>query len=517
MSDTTLLRKPLLKIGETYCAPQGTLKVTPNRAHRWVDKFQEMKNDNFSFPVPWGHKLSAMPFREDVNDQEWQEAVERRQQEEARWNATYVDDLKIEKEKDGEFLVAYMSAPPGWEVCPTRDALINQRDGTMVKEVSAAFGNWRDNHSQLHKDILVHVALCTRPIAYGAGGFKKADQQMRTLSSGPNSVEYSFTLSSGGGLAMPKNKLDDDMDDLDAGPKDAKPKDSKPKDAMPAGNSDEDIPYKPDDEMDDLDEPAPVDGGDKGLSPEPVEKPLDPEPAPIDPTPASTPMVGPNHNRTKELVGLLNTAGLTLPGDTDSSNFEERLWVLMHMIINQGGRFEMPDSGSQDAAAKPPATGTSGDNAPPAAEPPPVMMSNITDPRLKRSLERDQKRMRKEVSTICSTLKELGCPVYLCDREEAGASLIQLSFTPSGDIKLPARLRGLRLVQEFIQAMRGGGRRSQDPSIKTLSNQPASGAKPQANPLAIAGTRSKPGADPEVVAAMRVGAGSETGASYSKN
>ena len=42
--------------------------------------------------------------------------------------------------------------------------LINPRDGTRVREVSAGIGNWRDGKGVVHKDVIRHVALCTLPV-----------------------------------------------------------------------------------------------------------------------------------------------------------------------------------------------------------------------------------------------------------------------------------------------------------------------------------------------------------------
>lgn len=516
-----LLRKPLLKIGDRYSAPQGDLLATPKRARHWVEKFNQLKAENFSFPVPWGHKLTALPRQESCTKAQWQAAIERRLQEESRWNASYIEQLDIEHTPEGDFVMLSMRPPPGYKVCPTTNALINERDGTTIKEISGAWGNFRDGKNRVHKDILIHAALCTRPVWANQAGFEMASDGPTMLSA--TTVEYSFCLSSSGALAMDKKK--------------------KPGDDM----MDEDEQYVPDDELDDLpEEDAPLDDlgdlpGDKPLD-KPLDDlpkddlPLDAPPLDVPPVDVVAPVVPPvepakpmGPDRAKEALRLFGEMGLALPPDTNESNLIERLIIALTVAQNMGARFQKDDS-NPDELPPPPASATSGQDAPPTPEPPPMMMSTITHmlsqipdagvrEKTRKTYEREQARMRKDVRAIAAEIKELGCPAHLADDLAEGGATIMLSFTPGGDIRLPRKLGELRAIRRVLREMRHGPRKPPAAKImKTLSTKTTI-TEPPENPL-MAGARQRLAVNrPEgaVYNAMLAGAASETGATLNGN
>ena len=401
----------LVPVGRHH-APQGVVEVTPERSRRWVEMFNRLKADGVRFPMPWGHRLSAIPEEGECTDEEYEAALEQRAAEEARWNATYIDDLHTD---DAGNLILRACPPPGYSVCPHTKSLINARDGTRISELSAGIGDWRDGRGRQHKDIIIHAALVPLPVVAGQDGFSLATGP-RTLGT---SVTYKQTLSTGSrSMAKTKDDIDDETPDLTP--------------------ETEETP-----ETDDV---SPED--DYELPPEETEPeaPELPEPEP------ETPPVM-NNDLVDQLVSLLQQAGLPLPENTNPTNLIERMVTALTVALGMGAKFEHDDSDSTPEGVQPPATAQSGL---PQPEAPPMMMStlSIKDPAMKRMAEREQKRMQNDIRAAWAECTEYGCPVHIADDEAAKASRVMLSLnSKTGKPQLPAALARAQLVLKIFRAM----------------------------------------------------------------
>lgn len=418
-----LLRKKLLPTGE-YIAPQGVYSSEPNRARQQVEKFRQLKAEGYKFPIPWGHRLSAVPQYGTVSSAEYQNALEQRAFEEARYNAGYVEDLDIDE--DGTLQIT-LPAPPGYRVDHTSGDLVNEADGTRVREVSGAFGDWTDGKGRTHKDILIHAALCVRPV-WGTNqpGFELATGNQTTLATG--SVRYTHTLSTRvGGSSMAKEEDDLDLEGLD----------------------------------DDASEP-----GTESEPAEDLEAPDDVEPVKVK-----------NPDMFEQAIGLLNQAGLQLPGHITEENFCEHLITALTQAISMGAKFERADSKDE----VPPPVQTQTTDQPPSPEAPPIMMATVakqstarlaeyglqkirpimlsTDdmsPREKVWAEKESRRTSKRIAGIYRECRDKwGLPKHIADREAAKCTVVQLSFLPNGDVVPPPDLHTAILVREILQTFAG--------------------------------------------------------------
>lgn len=472
----SLLRKKLIVPGEWH-APQGKYVSTRKRSERQVAKFRELKNEGVLFEVPWGHRLSAYPRYGEITEEQWRENQE---SERARFNASYVEDLEVDPVDGG--LIVSMKPPPGYKLDPKTGNLVNETDHTVIREVSGAFGNWIDGQNRFHDDILLHAALCVKPVVAGMPGFHFSTGPV--MLSGGGRVEYLYTLSTGGAA----------MDDFDDDDKKKKKK----------GNADKpelDAPELPPE--DDFYEPE-----------EPME-PKVPEPTPVDDEPIGIPK--PKRDCVKKLLPLLVEAGLPMDEDvTDPEELCERLATILGFAVSHGMRFEREDKENDEQPA-PGATGMAGGPAP-APEQPPIMMSlgQIKDPLTKRMFEREQERMRRDVATTWREISELGCPVWIANREMAKGQHVQLSLNAkTGKIPLPVQIAKARLVKEILQAQQGIIKQPKPGVIAAMATH-------EENPAAAAKAphqRVAPGkqVDPDIKAALRAGATVATGIDFSKN
>ncbi len=521
MPGTELLRKPLLKLGGFYHAPQERFDATNiKRAERWVKKFREMKAEGFKFPVPWGHHLSAVPCEpgQMATDQErdnYRRAIERRNFETSRYNATYIEDVDIDHTPEGDFFVVCVPPPPGYKYSPSTNSLINESDGTSIAEVSGAWGNYKDGQGRTHKDILIHAALCTYPVWSGQKGFELSNPSAPTTLSGLGNVEFTFTLSSAGSIKMAKNKSNDDMpmddeedlaymDDADDSGDDMDDADDESGTASPAvGDVPEEVPEE-----------------DASLDTPPVDTMVQPDGA-VDEVAAPIPMAGAGTasgpDKAKEVVRMFGEMGLALPPQTDASNLLDHLYIALMVAQNMGAKFEKNEPDDAAAAAAAPATAMTGQEAPPTAEPAPTMMSGPTqvlfeqlDPRLQKAYAKQHRQMKKEYAEICEEIKGLGCPVFKADEYASRVSTVTLSLTKTGEPKLPVRLMGLRMVRDVLRAMKHGPKKSK--RTTTLSAHPKT-TRPT-NPVEIAARirDSKGTLDAEGMNWLRAGASSGSGA-----
>lgn len=429
-----LFRCKLLRAGD-YCAPQGVYTANADSMRRQVKAFRKLKSEGYKFPVPWGHRLSAIPSRDEVDPGVYQQALEQRAFEEARWNAGYVEDLDIDQDGD---LTLTLPAPPGYKVDAQTGDLVNEADGTRIREVSGAFGNWTDGKGRTHRDILIHAALCVRPVMGGQNGFELATaKQPVTLATGIV-VNYRSlsTRIEGTSMADKKKKSDDDMDIDD----------------MDLSETDNDSPAEPD-------EPNP---------PAPKEEP-EPEPEP---------KVKVNQSdMLDKLLALLNQAGLTMPDHTSEDNLIEHLITALTVAVSMGAKFEKSDNPDANQPAQ-----ASTEQPPQPEAPMPMMMATtiagMTDAELSKygvqrigvtmlstnamtdrektwaNSQRDA--VRKKIAAIYKQCRDkYGLFPDIAQREMAKASSVQLSFLPNGDYLHPAALDAALVVREILRRQLG--------------------------------------------------------------
>jgi len=432
--------KPLITVGK-HVAPScdpltGKLclkeeNVTPGRIAHFVDAFKRLHSQGINFPVPFGHKLMALPEERFDDDEEFRQILEKANESKILGNAGFIEDMRVSPKGDLEYA---MYPPPGFSVCQETNDLINPSTGNRIREVSAGIGNWRDGKGQLHKDIIVHAALCTMPVVAGMGRFTANSGSMTTLSAG-DSIEFTCwlsTLTGGQSVAIKDKKKKPGDEDLD------------------------DVIDTPEEDDDDIFEDENGEGLNDAVEP-PAEEVVAPLDEPVEPLPTDlTPPKTTNPDHVHACIDMLTTAGLPLPPDTDEGNFFERLLTALTVVAGMGGKFELADQQTTNETQPPPAAGSS--EQPPQPEAPPTMMSldAIVDRTARRFAKDKQKQVRKELAQAWEGLKRLGCPVDICNREIAKVTQVQLSLnTATQRLRLPSQVGKVRIVQEILSRISG--------------------------------------------------------------
>ncbi len=297
---------PLVPVGRFF-APQGEVVVSPQRVNHWVKSHQKITTKRYKVPEPWGHQLEAVP----ADDKMAMRFAK------SRWNAGFVN--RLEQDAKTGALVVVGEVPPGYSIEKDKAGnetgrLVNEKDHTVISEMSAGIGNWRDGTGEVHRDVIVHAAFCTLPVVGGQPGFTSTlstdGSELLTATLATDGVEYLYTLGSRGEM----------MDD------DKKPGKDKPKsDDKP----DMDIPPTSD-----------LDTGD--VSP----IPLDPAPMPApQPMASNLPMAIPDAQKVNDVVGLFAAMGLTLPTDTNPQSFMQNLSVALTTLAAIGYKLCPPNQG----------------------------------------------------------------------------------------------------------------------------------------------------------------------------
>jgi hypothetical protein len=331
-------RMPLVCLG-THQAPQQSVNVTPERAHHWIESHRQITAERNKIPMPWGHQLKAVPYGD----------ADARRYAMARWNAGSVVDLEFDPATG--WVDAIATVPPGYEV-ETDGAgkltgrLVNPTDHTVIEEMSAGIGNWKDGKGKVWRDIIVHAALCTLPVVAGQPGVTAAlsadPDALLDATMGTDGVEYLYTL----GTAT----MADDKDPAKK-PKADKPADAPPDKPKAAGLGD----LESDLGMDDLPPVPPTEGL-------PTEMPA----APAAATPTPLPSVSPDAQAITDCLSYATALGLPMPADTTPQNFTERLKVAMSTAAALGFKLMNPQQSQQQPDAQI-QTGTEGAQPDPMA------------------------------------------------------------------------------------------------------------------------------------------------------
>jgi hypothetical protein len=139
--------------------------ITPARVQKWAAEHASLRG-LWDFPVTWGHLSGGLPESRLATPQD--DEIRRRSVS----NAGYIRELipvgggGLDAvvdcpglDLDGGNLVTWVRGPDGTEV------------KTAIKDVSIAFGSWRDGKGVLHDDIIRHIAITPLPVIPGQRGF----------------------------------------------------------------------------------------------------------------------------------------------------------------------------------------------------------------------------------------------------------------------------------------------------------------------------------------------------------
>jgi hypothetical protein len=326
----SLYKKKLAEPG-IFMSAQGEVVITPERIDHWEKSLNNLRKEGFNFPVPWGHKLQAVPDENDPFASEEQLA---------RWNSGNID--RLEKDKDGSlWMIAH--TPPGYKVDQDSQRLVNEKDGTVVTDVSPGIGNWVDGQGRVHKDIILHAALCTHPVQHNQTGFMNAvagslPEGTRLLSTA-GKVEITCLLQTKG-LAM---DLEDEKKSKKPVGKEDKEHEEPDADNM-GGESDGDADNEVEaevevDEMDPTADPKLPKMPDGSDAPEP--KMPEKEESEIVPTAKLDEYVG-------QLKDEMAKLGQPLMDDTDRNNVVERVLMALKHAANNGASLSGSKVGGDD-------------------------------------------------------------------------------------------------------------------------------------------------------------------------
>lgn len=372
--------------------------VEEKRAKHWISEFSKLKGLGYKFPVPWGHRVDAIPSEAIYLSQLTRE----NEGEFARHNASYIE--KIDADKDGVWFEA--EVPPGYKV--KNGSLVNEKDGTRAADFSAGIGSFMDNKGEWHQDIILHAAIV--PLAVCSN-----NHQVTTALSSNKNVKFSCTLSA--------NQRSKSM------------KDEKEKET-PAEESPEEVFDNEDVEAEakDKDEPE------VSAAPAEVESNVEMQ------------SEGQGDDDFREVTKILRDMGLDVPQDLAEADGWKWLCTALRVAASMGAKFVKPNDEMDESKEFEKST----EQEPEVnAENPPVLMSSITDPMTKKLAQKEQDRMRNELKETWEKAQRLGCPSHIASRESAKTNTVFLSMNAkTGNFLTPSALSKAKLVTEILEKIK---------------------------------------------------------------
>jgi hypothetical protein len=163
------VRKELLKLGKHH-AKGGTLNATREWAEAKVKQTNDLIAKGIKPPVAWGHTSTAMPLDPTKREDE-------QKFHSSKFKAGDLVGLELEGDK-----IFFQAEVPGVKRIDEHGNLIHdveingETKEAAISEVSGGFWDWTDGQGELHKDALIHVALCPLPVSAGQTGFQPAPQ-----------------------------------------------------------------------------------------------------------------------------------------------------------------------------------------------------------------------------------------------------------------------------------------------------------------------------------------------------
>jgi hypothetical protein len=284
------------------------------------------KAAGYEIPTPWGHKLKAVPH--DPAD------PYRLDEEISRWNAGYVEASAGRADRRAVHAGPRPARLPGGQGPP---GLVNDRDGTVIREVSPGFGDMIDGQGREHHDVLFHVALCTHPVLPGQPGFEPGGTaarrpSVRFMSAAGRITRLQF-LASPGGKAMADADDDKKGKKKDAGGPTGDPPIEPDGSAGPGSDAPKVTDVAPTDAPPDVAPAAPE-------APEPALDPTLAAPEPADP--AGLGQVGFTPTQVEQVKQIFAQLGSPLLPDTSPQNVVERIIVVLHTAANAGASAHAP-------------------------------------------------------------------------------------------------------------------------------------------------------------------------------
>jgi hypothetical protein len=337
VADEVELYEALIARPGVYLADGGPINITPERTARWEREFNRFRAAGYEIPTPWGHKLKAVPH--DPAD------PYRLDEEISRWNAGYVESLRRDARTGELFMLAQV--PPGYRYDKARRACVNDRDQTVIREVSPGFGDMIDGQGRHHHDVLFHVALCTHPVlpgqpGFGPGGTAARRPSVRFMSAAGRITRLQF-LASPGGKAMADADDDKKGKKKDAGGPTGDPPIEPDGSAGPGSDAPKVTDVAPTDAPPDVAPAAPE-------APEPALDPTLAAPEPADP--AGLGQVGFTPTQVEQVKQIFAQLGSPLLPDTSPQNVVERIIVVLHTAANAGASL-MPQAAAGGAGGQP--------------------------------------------------------------------------------------------------------------------------------------------------------------------
>ena len=169
-------QKKILKVGDTYYAHGGEVKVTHARHKHWVEQFNALKAAGYKAPAGWGHGDDDKPvkFSSDHHDE--------------RDTAGYAIGLK----QDGDYLVLELDIPD------PEDARKVEQNLAHISPV--IYDQWQDGKNNHYRDIFTHFDLVQHPVDHSQTKFialslvtTKSGAKVKTLlSSEPKTVKDDY-------------------------------------------------------------------------------------------------------------------------------------------------------------------------------------------------------------------------------------------------------------------------------------------------------------------------------------
>jgi len=409
------VRKTLLNVG-IHHARQGVLKVTPERARRWADNINKMNQLGIKLPVCWAHDPTVLP--DSAYDM-------------ARLNAGYYSNAAFDP-KTGNLDIDLEA--PGCELDKETGNLVTYTKisptGPLVKtaigEVSGHIRNWKDGQGRDWPDSLVHVALTPLPVVPTKG--------FTELATGTEPSDFFLSLSTFHANLATEPPMAEEKDKKTAPPP--------PEDKAP-----------------------------------PPDVAADTEPVADDAatTEDSLPAISPAAAAFAPAVAALKSLGLHLPEDTTEKNFAERIVVACHALdahkaAQQAEEAQQPAPGTPDANGTPPANNSV------VEEGRPVMLSTITDGRVKKLLLATQEQKKSSALAKVDSLVKRGMPVFRANEFRDLINSYELALV-GDDVQRPEWEASLGIWDETLKF----GKSAKERHVKGAKEEPPPHARQAEN------------------------------------
>lgn len=396
-------------------------RIDKKRVKRWVQEFRKMKDKGLIVPVPWGHRVDAIPRNAKVYLSSLNKSNEG---EFVKNNATYIDELMVDDK--GLWMVA--ANPPGYKVKDGK--LVNESTSTQVAEFSVGIGNLTDRDGDAYDDVILHAAIVPYPVINN-------QPPIIALSASSPSRDAKFTQLLSRTHSMAKNMPDKDSEDV-----------------VDEVSEVDDEPVMP--ESGDAEADAANEGEGVEVAEEMSETPAE-ESVEVD---AVKPMPGAEGSKDfTTSMDMLRQLGLDIPNDISEADGWRYLATALRTAVSMGAKFQKPSpDGDSEQSTKLSTESGGGPMGQVTAETPPILLSatKVKDPIARKLAQREEARMRADLQSAWDEAKKLGCPVAIADREAKKSQTLLLSLnSKTGEAVTPEEVRAAKLVLEIMGSIKG--------------------------------------------------------------